>query len=120
MFAKMLTLTIAIVLSGIAVPAAACSVLSLEAARKTSDVVVRGVGTFDFENRTGTIRTNQIEKGRRAVEYSIRWQPESVDGNECGEWFPLHETEQGRYFLLRNGDGTFSIIRHDHRPGIDK
>jgi hypothetical protein len=112
--------SVSLILSIVAPPAAACSVLSSEATRRTSDVVVRGIGTFDLNARKGVIRARQVEKGPRRAEYQVRWQVESDEGEECGEWQPLRESERGRYFLVRNDDGTFSIILHDQRPGIDR
>ena len=102
-----------------ATPAPACSPLFGDALRKVSSAIVWGEVVVRNDG-TATIKVSRREKGPRLRMIQVRWDPKFVsDGVNCPEWQPLKERERGRFFLGSNGDGTYSIVRHDHRPGID-
>jgi hypothetical protein len=110
-----------LVLANAAPVAMACSPLTERATRRVSDVVVWGTFVGSETHGQGTITVKRREKGPRLRELQIRWNPASEPHETaCPEWRPLQTRERGRFFLRRNADGTYAIIMHDHRPGIDQ
>jgi hypothetical protein len=108
---------IAALLATSAVEASACSVLGLDAEHAAADAVVDG--TFRQTGPlAGVIAPTRVQKGAGLNRYQVTWEPPSAeaDGVACPpSWFPLHEREQGTFYLHRLADGRFLIALAHHR-----
>ncbi|MDX2210251.1 MAG: hypothetical protein SFV20_07810 [Sphingopyxis sp.] len=104
----------ALLLAGYSLPALACSPLSDRATRKLSDAIVWGVYTESEQSGFGTLIATRRDKGRYIKKVQVRWNPMfEDDAVNCPEWRPLWKRQKGRFFLIDNGDGTFSVLRQD-------
>jgi hypothetical protein len=105
---------LALSLAVYSLPAIACWPLSNGPMQQRSDAVVWGVYTESEQPGNGTLIVRSREKGRYPKKLEIRWNPKfEDDGVNCPEWRPTWKRQKGRFFLIDNGDGTFSVLGQD-------
>ena len=91
--------------------ASACTIIWNESdAKRTSDAVVWGTYFPREIEGVGDIKVHHRVKGPKAVRFTVTWDTKWVDdGANCPIWIPDADSPRGRFFLMSNGDGTFSV-----------
>jgi len=94
-----------------ATEASACTIIWNEAdAKRSSDAVVWGTYFPSEVEGIGDIKVDRRVKGPKVPLLTVTWDTKWVDdGANCPVWIPDADMPRGRFFLMSNDDGTFSV-----------